>query len=96
MQEILFDKKYEFDDLTFTMQTYTSMADFGPDKRAILDRFVMPYLFDKDPSELVTKRLNLINIDPWLLQYFINDAYFGQQKRMAEMKAQFYKAFGGL
>ena len=50
MQEILFDKKYEFDDLTFTMQTYTSMADFGPDKRAILDRFVMPYLFDKDPS----------------------------------------------
>jgi len=95
MQQILFDEKYEFDELTFTTQTYTSMADLGIDKKGILDMFLLPYLFAKEPTKLVTKRLNLINIDPWLLQYFINDAYFGQLKRMAEMKAQFYKAFGG-
>jgi hypothetical protein len=45
-RDLLYDKRFLFKELTFTMQTFKNVsAFFGMNKEIIKEAFIMPYLF---------------------------------------------------
>jgi len=89
-RDLLFDTRFLFKELTFTMSTFKNVSEFfGMNKEIIKQDFIQPYLFGEvaQTDEIRCEKLVFKSVDSFLLDYFIGEARARSERIVAKIKA---------